>query len=65
MFVCLQLLDQVVVLAAESSAGVAPEVNLRNALHAGDEEHKGSTGRRYQKYKTGVSMAPRKRTNVL
>ena len=45
MFVCVQLLDQVVVLAVGSSAGVAPEVNLKNALHADDEAHKGSTNR--------------------
>ena len=48
-------------------AGVAPEVNLRNSLHAGDKARKRgihpgfeSQGRRHQKSKTGVSVAPRK-----
>ena len=54
-------------LAAKRSAGVAPEVNLRNSLHAGNKAHKrgihpGSEtqGRRHQKSKTGVSVAPQK-----
>ena len=69
-------------------AGVAPEVNLRNLLCAGEEARKrgnppwfwnpGQTspevqsrgisetqGRRHQKSKTGVSVAPQKGTCVL
>ena len=49
------------------SAGVAPEVNLSNLLHAGDKARKGgihpgfeTQGRHHQKSKTGVSVAPRK-----
>ena len=49
------------------SAGVAPEVNVRNSLHTGDKSHKpgihpGSEtqGRYHQKSKTGVSVALRK-----
>ena len=49
------------------SAGVTPEVNLRNSLHAGDKAckrviHPGfeTQGRHCQKSKTGVSVAPRK-----
>ena len=54
-------------LAAKRSAGVAPEMNLRNSLHAGDKARKRgihpgfeTQGRRYQKSKTGVSVAPQK-----
>ena len=52
-------------LAAKKSAGVAPEVNLRNPLHAGDKAfkwgiHHGfeTQSRRHQKSKTGVLVAP-------
>ena len=54
-------------LTSTQSAGVAPEVNLRNSLHAGDKARKRgihpgfeTQGRRCQKFKTGVSVAPRK-----
>ena len=54
-------------LAANRSAGVAQEVNLRNPLHTGDKAYKGgihsgfeNQGRRHHKSKTGVSVAPRK-----
>ena len=53
-------------LTSIQSAGVAPEVNLRNSLHAGDKAckqgiHPGfeAQGRRCQKSKTEVSVAPR------
>ena len=53
--------------ARKRSTGVAPEVNLRNPLHAGDKAgkrgiHPGfeTQGRRHQKSKTGVSVAPQK-----
>ena len=39
------------ILAAKQSAGVAKEVNLRNAVHAGDKVCK-----RHQKSKTGASV---------
>ena len=49
------------------SAGVAPERNLRNSWHAGDKARKRgihpgfeTQGRRHQKSKTGVSVAPGK-----
>ena len=54
-------------LTSIQSAGVAPEVNLRNSLYAGEEAckrgiHPGfeTQGRRHQKSKTGVSVAPPK-----
>ena len=54
-------------LTSIQSAGVAPEVNLRNSLHAGNKTHKQgidpgfeTQGRHHQKSKTGVSVAPRK-----
>ena len=54
-------------LAAKKSAGVAPEVNLRNPLHAGDKAckwgfHSGfeTWGELHQKSKTGISVAPQK-----
>ena len=50
--------------AVKKSAGVAPEVNLRNPLHAGDEAckqemHPGfeTQGRLHQKSKSGVPVA--------
>ena len=47
-------------LLTKGLAGVAPEVNLRNPLHAGDEEgiHLGfeTQGRHPQKSKIGVSV---------
>ena len=59
-------------LAMKRSTGVAPEVNLWNPLHAGIKTckrgtHPGfETHRRYhQKSKTGVSVAPQERTDVL
>ena len=56
-------------LAAERSAGLAPEVNLSNPLHAGDRAPKrgiypGFMGSHYQKSKVGIS-GPTKRTDVL
>ena len=54
-------------LAVKRSAGVAPEVNLRNLLCAGKIARKpgihpgfGTQGRHHQKSKTGVSVAPQK-----
>ena len=54
-------------LAAKMSAGVAPEVKLRNPLHTNDEACKwginpviGTQGRHHQKSKTGVSVAPQR-----
>ena len=54
-------------LTSIQSAGVAPEVNLRNSLHAGDKVRKQGLHpgfetqvRLYQKSKTRVSVAPRK-----
>ena len=54
-------------LTSVQSAGVTPEVNLRTSFYAGDKAgkqgiHPGfeTQGRRYQKSKTGVSVAPRK-----
>ena len=53
--------------AVKRSAGVTPEVNLRNSLHTGDKAHKQwihpgfeTQGRHHQKSKTGVSVAPQK-----
>ena len=53
-------------LAAKRSAGVAPEVNLMNQLHAGNEAYKQgiqpgfeTQGRHHEKSKTGISVAPR------
>ena len=52
-------------LTSIQSAGVAPEVNLRNSLHVGNKAHKQgihpgfeTQGRHHQKSKTGVSVAP-------
>ena len=57
----------VAMLTSIQSAGVTPEVNLRNSLHAGDKAckqgiHPGfeTQGRHYQKSKTGVSVTPQK-----
>ena len=54
-------------LAIKKSAGVTPEVNLKNLLHAGEEARKQgihpgfeNQGRCHQKSKTGVSVAPQK-----
>ena len=54
-------------LVIKSSAGVAPEVILRNPFHEGDEAGKQgihydfeSQGRQHQKSTTGVSVAPLK-----
>ena len=54
-------------LATKRSAGVTPEVNLRNSLHAGDKACKRgirpvfeTQGRHHQKFKTRVSVAPQK-----
>ena len=54
-------------LTSIQSAGVAPEVNLRNSWHAGDKackrgNHPGfeTQGRRHQKSKTGVLVASKK-----
>ena len=50
-------------LGAKRSAGVAPEVNLRNPLHRGNEAHKRGNhprfetqGRYHQQSKTGISL---------
>ena len=43
MFACGKVLDQkgsAAMMAITRSAGVAPEVNLRNPLHTGEEAHK-------------------------
>ena len=55
------------VTACHAGQGVAPEVNLRNSLHASDKAakwgiHPGfeTQGRCHQKSKTGVSVAPQK-----
>ena len=55
----------------KSSAGVTPQVNLRNPLHPGKEVHKyeipvcfETRGRRHRKSKAGVSVVTQKRTNV-
>ena len=54
-------------LAAKRSAGVTPEVNLRIPLHAGDGAYMHgdppwleTQGRRHQKSKTGITVAPQK-----
>ena len=54
-------------LTSIQSAGVAPEVNLRNSWHAGNKARKRgihpgfeTQGRRHQKSLTGVSVAPQK-----
>ena len=47
--------DSTLMLTVKSSA---PQVNLRNPLHAGEETRK--QGRRHQKSKTGVSVAAQK-----
>ena len=53
-------------LNAERSAGIAPEVNLRNPLHAGNKAYGGNhrcfetQGRCHEKSKTGLSVAPQK-----
>ena len=58
----------VTILATKRSAGVTPEVNLRNPLHMGNEAHKQgfhlgfeAQSRHSQKSKTGVSVAPQKK----
>ena len=43
-------------LAFKSSAGVNPEVNLRNPLHTGDEAGFETQDRRDEKSKTGVQQ---------
>ena len=59
-------------LVIKRSAGVALEMNLRNPSHVGQEARKqgihpgfGNQGRGQQKYETGVSVAPQKRTEAL
>ena len=59
-------------LAVKRLAGVAPEVHLRNPLQAGKGAHKQgihpgyeTQSRYHQKSKTGVSVAPQKRTCIL
>ena len=51
-------------LAAKRPAGVAPELNLRNPLHAGDEAHSEriypGQGRRYQNPNKGISGPTKK-----
>ena len=54
------------------SAGVAPEMNMKNPLNADTEAckrgiHSGfeTQGKSHQKFKTGVSSGPTKRTDVL
>ena len=60
--------DQLPMLVVKRLAGVAPEVNLRNPLHIGEEAHKPgihpgfeTQDRCHQKSKTGVSVASQKR----
>ena len=54
------------ILVAKRSAGVTPELNLRNLLNTGDEAFKEinpgikTQGRRHQRSKTGLSVAPSK-----
>ena len=64
--------DSAAMLAVKKSVAVAPEMNPRNPLHAGDKAHKQeihpeseTQGRYYLKSKTGVSVAPAKRTYIL
>ena len=59
-------------LVIKRSAGVALEVNLRNALHTGKETskwriHPGceTQDRHHQKHLTGVTVIPQKRTDVV
>ena len=59
-------------LGTKRSAGVTQEVNLRNPLHTGDKACKRGNypdfetqSRHHQKSKTGVSVAPQKRTDAL
>ena len=59
-------------LATKRSAGIIPEVNLRNPLHAGNEAcrqgiHRGveTQGRHHQKSKTGVSVVVQKQLQIL
>ena len=54
-----------VMLATKSSAGAAPEMDLKNPLHDGNKSHKWgirpglkTQGRCHQKFKTGVAVAP-------
>ena len=54
-------------LAVKNSSGVAPEVNWRNPLHAGDKAHKQgihpgfeTQDRDHQKSRRGVLVAPEK-----
>ena len=61
-FRCLLFTTFVTPLAGKRSAGVTPEVNLRNSLREGDGF--GTQRRRHQKFKTGVSVA-KKGTYVL
>ena len=60
-------------MSAKRSAGVAPEVNLRNLMHVGDEAYKWrggvhscfeTVGRCHQKFITWESVVPQKRTEV-
>ena len=59
--------DSAAMLAIQWSAGVTPEVNLRNLLHTGDETckrgiHSGfeTTGRYHQMSIVGISVAAQK-----
>ena len=57
-------------LANKSRAGVAPEMNLTNASHEGDETHKGRYAQllfepRDSTEQKHNSVIPRKRTDVL
>ena len=54
-------------LVAKRSAGVAPEVNMRNPWHEGDEACKQGIHPDFEtrKSKIGVSVAPQKKTSVL
>ena len=58
-------------LATKRSAGVALEVNLKNPWHTGIKTHKGgihpgfeTQGRHLPKSKTGISVAPQKKTGI-
>ena len=52
-------------LVAKRSAGVAPEVNLRNPLHAGEKARKRGIRPSFETLPEVQSMAPQKKTRVL
>ena len=61
---------QATMLAVNRSAGIAPDVNLKSSMQARNRASDihpgcGTQARCHQKSKTGVSVAPQKRTCVL